>query len=481
MHLTNRKSNFFALMLTMAVCLAAVFGLQPAAAASSFVDDDGREVTVSAPFERIISMYSAHTENLYDLGAGDTLIGAHSTSTFPAAAAFLPRYDYNADPEKVIAADPDLVIIRPFISKRNPEFVEALETAGIQVVSLYPEKFELFDDYFRKLALLTGNEETAEQILTNFHQEIQHISDVTAAIPEKQRVFFESTDTNLRTVTDDSMAGLAIQLAGGINVAAGAEPTTAGSSIASFGAERILENADEIDVYISQRGAMNAGGNQHTIRIRPGFQTIKAVQDGRIYVINEKMVSSPNLRFLTGVREIARYLYPEVMDDLSSWQTDTSATRRDLANIIFHADHLPIYTPSSSKYYEEDHSGHVYGMFEDIPWTDADFDAIETIVVRGLIELDETGEVERFNPDEPVTRYDTARAIFISHTFPEPDSAAADSDLSAADHPAFIQAMADFGIMDLNDGAFEPDRVMTCGEIVDAFLKAQPYLSKEAE
>jgi hypothetical protein len=103
----------------------------------------------------IISLYSAHTENLYALGAGQWLIGAHSTSTYPAEAAALPRFDYNGDPEALIAAEPDLVLIRPNIARKAPDFISALEKAGVLVVSLYPDNFEAFDGYISHLAMLT--------------------------------------------------------------------------------------------------------------------------------------------------------------------------------------------------------------------------------------------------------------------------------------------------------------------------------------
>jgi len=80
---------------------------------------------------------------------GSFSIGAHSASTFPPEAAELPRFDYQGDPESIIAANPDLVLIRSFISKNVPDFVAALEKAGIPVVPLYPEKLEQFDDYIQ--------------------------------------------------------------------------------------------------------------------------------------------------------------------------------------------------------------------------------------------------------------------------------------------------------------------------------------------
>lgn len=454
------------LMLCFALCLAlaAPNALAEQAKAISFADDDGREIRLDAPAKRIISLYSAHTENLYFLGAGEKLIGAHSTSTFPPEAAALPRYDYQGDPESVIAADPDLVLIRPFITRKAPDFVAALEKAGIPVVSLYPEKLDQFDDYIEKLALLTGTTEKAHALLQDFHARLSAIQTQTAGFSPRVRVFFESTETELRTVTRDSMAGTAIRLAGGENVAEDAPAVSEGSSIAAFGAEKILERAEEIDVYVSQRGAMNAGGDEHSIAIRPGFSAVKAVREGRIFLINEKLVSSPSFRFATGVRELARRFYPEQMDSLAAYETDAPATRRDFAGIVFRARHMPVFVPSSSKYYDAPHEEHTYGWFRDATWQDPDFDAIETCVQAGFIGY----EGDRYNPDGPVTREQLARTVFLIGDFSSKEPHREIADLAECENPRIVQTLVDNGVFKLADGKFSPDRPVTCREIAQA-------------
>ncbi len=464
------------IFLSLAVNVQEVYAAEAVQTASadteiSFVDDDGRQISLDAPAERIISLYSAHTENLYSLGVGDKIIGVHDTSIYPAAAAFLPQFDYDADPENIIAADPDLVLIRPFISRRVPTLVETLERAGIKVVSLYPNSYTVFDDYIRKLALVTGASEKAEALLEKYHQDLDNIHAQTEVIEDKQSIFFESTETDLRTVTADSMPAYAIEIAGGINVAAGAEPVQAGSSIAPFGAERILELADEIDVYVSQRGAMNAGGNLHSISIRPGFDTIKAIKDGRVFVINEKIISSPTFRFYKGAREIARYLYPEVMDDLSTYLTDAPATKRDLANILLRSAHLPIYSTSSSSYYTQDHRGHIYGLFADTDWTDPDFDAIETVVMRGYVDWDLEDDQEVYHPEAPVTKEMLAKAIFILYDFEAAEPGFEITDLADCENPRIVQTLVAHNLFPLEDGKFEPQQPLTNQEIVE-FLEA---------
>lgn len=442
---------------------------QSAAAAISFIDDDGVQINLDAPASRIISLYSAHTENLFELGAGERLIGGHTTCVYPPEAAQTATFDYNGDPEYVIAAEPELVLIRPFIRRKVPDYVEELEKAGITVVSLYPESYDDFAGYIRKLALLTGTEEIAEQKLSQFYASIEEIQALTAAIADKQTVFFESTEVNIRTVSEGSMPDRAIEFAGGLNLAEGAAPMTAGSSIAEFGVERVLEHAADIDVYISQRGAMNSGGNLISIGERAGYDTIKAVQDGRVYLINEKLISSPTFRYYKGIRETARFLYPDLMDDLAAYANDQPATRADFANMVVKALHLPVYVPSSSKYYQTEQRGHTYGLFEDMRWNEADFDYIETAVYAGYVawRQDADGR-EYFDPDGPVTREDVAKAIFISGDFTDTGRQIAISDLDACEKPRLVQILVDNGVFDLTDGAVQPARQVTNAEILAA-------------
>lgn len=440
-------------------------------AAISFIDDDGNSIVLEKPVERIISLYSAHTENLYSLECGDKLIGNYHTAVYPPEAAKLDMYDYNEDPEKIIAANPDCVLIRPFITRKAPDFVKALQKAGICVVSLYPESFDEFDDYIEKLAKLTGTEEKAQALLTKFNEELSEISTRTALASTLQTVFFESTETNIRTVTPDSMPGLAIGTAHGINIAEDVQPAEKGSSIAEFGVERVLENADKIDVYVSQRGSMNSGGSLESIDERAGYDTIKAVKDGRVYTISEKIISSPTFRYTKGVREMARFLYPYLMDNLEDYRNLERATRRDFAKLVVMHEHMPIYLPSSSKYYDSEQKGHTFGLFEDVTWKDKDFDYIETAVYSGAVEWTKDGDKEYFCPDKPVMREELAKAVFVLGDFSDNGSNTAISDLAACDNPRIVQTLVDNGVFTLNAGAFEPEREVTNNEIISALDK----------
>lgn len=311
------KSKAFCIvaLLLLLIVLAGCGTVKPTAATNDgtikITDDLNQTIILKQPAKRIISLYSAHTENLLALGLEAEIIGVSPAESDPVAKT-KPVFDYRADPEKVLAAQPDLVIIRPFIKQSHPDFVKTLEQANIKVVCLYPEKFEEFDSYIKKLAILTGKEQQADEKLAAFHVKLNQVAEHTAQAQNKKQVYFEATTTEYRTITPDSMPGTVLKLAGGLNVAADAKPLKTASSIAAYGSERLLMKAEEIDIFLSQRGPMNPGITPDSIKQRPGFDKIKAVREGKVYIVDEGYVSSPTFRLAEGVEQLAKLIYPEV-------------------------------------------------------------------------------------------------------------------------------------------------------------------------
>jgi iron complex transport system substrate-binding protein len=433
-----------------------------------FKDDSGKMIKMDKPATKIISLYSAHTENLFALGLDKEIIGVGTSDAYPPAVTSKPKFDYRADPEKVIAANPDLVLIRPHIQKSAPDFVSALEKANINVVTLYPETFDAFGSYINKLALLTGREEKAHELLKNFAEELNSINQTNSTISSKVRVFFESTETQYRTITNGSMPDRAIKLAGGINVAADAQPVSKGSSIAAYGDERILKKADSIDVYVAQAGTMNAGGNPHSIAIRPGFSSIKAVKENRVYNIDEKLISSPTFRFVKGVRELSRMFYPEIYDDFSVFDNDKMVSRKEMAEISVKYKHKTIFT-STSKYYQKKHQGHVYGDFKDVPPGHPYFDYIETAVLSGYME----GNGINFNPDTPVTREELAKILFMLADLKNKQVEITIRDVNSCENANIVETVVQNGLMQLSNSSFRPGDPVKGHEVTTALKKLE--------
>jgi iron complex transport system substrate-binding protein len=299
-------------MLALVLC---VFTISAARAADfriedgrTVVDQGGRRIVVRTPFQRIVSLYGAHTENLFALGCGPQIIGVAPHEDYPPQAREKPVFSYHDDPEKFLAARPDLVLVRPMVDRGYLPLVQRLEKSGIAVVSLQPGTVQEMYVYWEILGLLTGRRNQAAAMTADFKAAVDRLRALTAAVEPRQRVYFEAIHSKMKTFSPDSMAIFALETAGGINVAADAQPVR-DTNIAAYGKERILARAAEIDVYLAQSGTMNPASID-LIKAASGFQAIRAVKTGRVHTIDERLVSRPTLRLLDGIFEIGRILYP---------------------------------------------------------------------------------------------------------------------------------------------------------------------------
>lgn len=304
---------FIFLIISLLAAAAGCGTVSPPSAPDNIVvvDDLGKEVRLKEPAQRIVSLYAAHTENLFSLGLDEEIIGVSDSESYPPAALAKPSYSFRADAEKIIAARPDLVLARTFIANNYPDFITKLETAGIPVAVLYPENVEQFLLYLNRLGQLTGKEKEAGELVAEFNSRLQQAEELVAGIPlqERKKVFLE-TNSDIMTCTPDSNAAFVLAKAGAVNTAADAEAVRPGSTIAAYGHERLIGIGRDIDVYIVQKGEMNKTRAEE-IYLRPGYQVIKAVQNHQVYLVDEAVVSRPTMRLLDGIAQIGQILYPE--------------------------------------------------------------------------------------------------------------------------------------------------------------------------
>ncbi len=291
------------------VCLLLSAG---AALAVPLVDNDGRVTLMEKPFTRIISLYGAHTRNLIDMGAGSQIVAVgRSDNQLPG----LPRISFRDDPERLLALHPDVVLIRPMISRGYPQLVDRLTSSGVAVVSLQPSSMDGLFRYWEALGSLSGHGEGAKQMIAAFGARLAEITLQVDHIPVQNRklVYFESIHKRMKTFAPDSMAVFVLESAGGINVAVDAVQVRK-TNIAAYGKEKILAKAGRIDVFLAQKGRMNPVTVDMIIH-EPGFQVIKAIADNQVFLVDEKLVSRPTLGLIEGIDKVFNILYPLVLDE----------------------------------------------------------------------------------------------------------------------------------------------------------------------
>ena len=241
-------------------------------------------------FPRIISLYAGHSDNIFALGGGESLIALsenHDDEFLPN----LPRIKLKASPEKFLALKPDIIITRSLADRVNPNLSKVLREAGVKVFIIDPPDWSNFENYLITLANIL--EIKPDDALKKFSQ----IKNTLAAkIPVNHKninVFVEATGRELHTCSPNSWAANLIQLAGGNNIAKNATPLHDKSNIAAFGVERVLKSHvdEKIDVYIIQNGAMN-NSTPESFYKRSWSSALNGV---KIVSVPEKFLSRPSL------------------------------------------------------------------------------------------------------------------------------------------------------------------------------------------
>ena len=287
------------------LALFGMLGLAGTAIAFELETVDGKPIPKDATFTRIVSLYSAHTENIEALGAGDRLVAVSKSDK----ESLLPKLSAKDGVERFLALSPDLVLVRPMLARGNARLMAALSRMGIAVISLQPQTVDEMLAYWKTLGRLTETDAAAERLVEGFTSEVDRIRKITADIRPKTRVFFEARHEKLRTISPGSMPAFVLEVAGGINVATDAIPSR-GTNIARYGKERLLGKASEIELYLAQQGRMNRVSRE-IIEDEPGFSLIPAVREGNIHFVAEHRVSRPTPELLSGIRDVITILYPD--------------------------------------------------------------------------------------------------------------------------------------------------------------------------
>ena len=274
------------------------------------VDQANRKILIKKPFERIISLYGAHTENLFSLGLNHEIIGVSLNEAYPKEALQKPSFSYHDDPERFLVAKPDLVLIRPMIDRGYPQLISRLEKSGIVVVSLQPGNIIAVYQYWHKLGVLTGKTKAAQQMTHQFKSAVSKIEKMSLSIQNPKQVYFEAIHRKMKTFSPKAMPIFLLETVGGINVASDAKSVRQ-TNIAYYSKERLLAKGPNIDIYLAQFGAMNRPSLKDIYQ-ETGFQVIKAIKQKKVYLIDEMIVSRPTMRLLIGMLKIGSLLYPEV-------------------------------------------------------------------------------------------------------------------------------------------------------------------------
>ena len=266
-------------------------------------DDLGQRIALKGPAQRIISLYGAYSEILFAIGAGDRLVARTRADRIPLAILAKPSVGTHLRPnmELVLGLQPDL-IIQAEGRKHGHELVRQLQQKGLTVAVFQPRNFAELFSVIDRLGILTGEEANAKALVKGQRSRLGQIDRKLAKCKDRPKVFFEVRYPNLLGAGQGSIVNDVILKAGGVNCLPNEK------KLVRINIETLIDY--DPDVYVVQEGPMNRNpGNPES---RPNFQVLKAVQQGRVFFVDEYVFSRPGPRSVEAVEKLVGYLHPDL-------------------------------------------------------------------------------------------------------------------------------------------------------------------------
>lgn len=274
----------------------------------TFTDGVGRELTIEAEPESIVSVYPSNTEITYALGQGDKVVGVSAYCNYPAAALEVQQVgDMNIDEEAIIALMPSLVLLSPYQYGAYEESVKRFEQLGIQVVVVQDAAdFEDVYDVIRLIGTATGAQAEAEEIVESMQERLAAVQEKAQAVTEQKRVWIEvSPAPDIFTTGKNTFMDEMLQAIQAINTAGEQEGWV------SFTEEEIVQLNP--DVIITTYGNFYPNPEEAVLQ-RSGWGEVPAVKSGQVYDVDNDTVTRTGPRLMDGVEELAALIYPEIFN-----------------------------------------------------------------------------------------------------------------------------------------------------------------------
>jgi iron complex transport system substrate-binding protein len=235
------------------------------------------------------------TELLFEVGAGEHIVGAVQYSDYPEAAKNIPRVGgYSAlNIEAIVALQPDLLIAWPE-GNRSRE-LERLKALGLPILVSDPRTFEDIANALAVYGKITGKNSQAAMALAAFNEKLTYLRD-TYSQQETISVFYQVWNAPLMTQNGNTFISRAIELCGGNNIFSDLPMTNPQVSIESI----LVQNPQVIVA-----SGMGQARPEWLDEWRQ-YTTLQAVKKDHLFHILPELFQRPTSRFLIGTEQLCQ-------------------------------------------------------------------------------------------------------------------------------------------------------------------------------
>jgi iron complex transport system substrate-binding protein len=255
--------------------------------------DDGTD----AP-ERIVSLSPTHTEIIFEIGGGDSVVAVDDMSNHPpeAAAVLTSLSGFEPNVESIVSYEPDLVVIGDDYNG----LAEQLASVGIESwTSPAPQDIDEVLEQIEDLGRRIGRTEAALELAASMRADIEAI---VAESPELEAplTYYHELDDSYFTVTSNTFIGSVYGLFGLRNIADAAE---ANSDYPQLSAEFIISQNPDL-VFLADTKCCAVSPD--SVAARPGWDSLNAVRSQQVIALDDDVASRWGPRIVEFIRSISR-------------------------------------------------------------------------------------------------------------------------------------------------------------------------------
>ncbi|NLW89078.1 MAG: ABC transporter substrate-binding protein [Clostridiaceae bacterium] len=261
------------------------------------IDDSyGNRAIIEKEPMRIVSLAPNITELLFDLGAGEKLVGRTDYCNYPESALSIASVGSIDMPsvETIVTLDPDLIIASSIFTEAS---YEALTELGYTVV-VFHEEYDMdgVKDVIASVGAIMDCGTEAQSLIEAMDQRIQSAIEKIDS-ENRPSVYYAVSfgDYGDYTAGGDTYVNALIEMAGGVNIA---------SDITgwSYSVEKLVEKDPDIIL-------VNEYMLADFMALEP-YKNLSAVKNGQVFGINPDLIERQGFRNAAGIELLVSLFYP---------------------------------------------------------------------------------------------------------------------------------------------------------------------------
>lgn len=272
-------------------------------------------ISFSKEYNRIASGSPAITEILYELGLKDKIIAMDKNSDVKELDEMkIPKISfYQMNTESIFSLKADLIILSTFNKADREDFIQFMKEKGTDVI--YISDIKTVEDIYKcimEIGEKTERKPEAEKVISKMEKEINEVREISKNIKNKKKVYFEiSPFPSMYTFGKNVFMNEMLEIAGVENIFNDKSGWFIPSLevIAARNPDIIFTSTYQVDDPVKE------------IIDRGNWNIIKAVREGKIYLISKEAVR-PSIKIIEVIKKIAEISYPEYYKEIEKIAVD---------------------------------------------------------------------------------------------------------------------------------------------------------------